>query len=177
MHVLMAAARNPDERTSWLGQLLWLSDGGSGPDVPYLDLGAQPPVVRMEQRFREALGRVMIHRLNLPHQQPLVLFTDTREAMARFLVCRMFNLRIAVLHSGKVARKRSQITRIFLKLGAGPANARKFCRDLKITAADRDEALRWMEAVSLVSQGRDGWQLREGARLSFKDCTVPIIAG
>jgi hypothetical protein len=179
----------------------------------------------MDQRFREALGRVMTYRLNLPSLQPLVIFADTREAMvrwtgflremeprlpgisgaarnlltslvfgiglmatktsritlagiesmARFLVRRMVNLRTAILHAGDLARKREQITRIFHKLGTGPANARKLCRDLKITAGERDETLRWLEAASLVIHGQDGWQLREGARLSFKDCTVPII--
>lgn len=221
MHVLMAAARNPDERTSWLGQLLWLSDGDSGPDAPPVALNTHPSAVRLEQRFRNALGRVMIHRLNLPNLHPLVLFTDTREAMvrwsgflremeprlpgisgaarnllnslvlglgmmtrvtlagiesmARFLVRRMANLRTTILHAGDLSRRREQITRIFHKLGNGPMNARKFCRDLKITASDRDEALRWLEAANLVTQGRDGWQLHEGARLSFKDCAIPII--
>jgi hypothetical protein len=226
MHVLVAAARNPDERTSWLGQLLWLADGDSGPDVPTMEPGDTPEcALRTDQRFREALGRVMTYRFNLPDLKPLVIFTDTREAMvrwagflremeprlpgisgaarnlltsltfglglmatkssritlagieamARFLVGRMANVRMAILHAGELARRRDQITRIFNKLGCGPANARKFCRDLKITAADRDEALRWLEAASLVMQCQDGWQLREGARLSFKDCAVPIL--
>jgi hypothetical protein len=226
MQVLMAAAQNPEERTSWLGQLLWLTDGDSGPDAPNEETGGvQTSGTRIEQRFRLALGKVMTYRFNLPDMPPLVLLTDIREAMvrwtaflremeprlpgisgaarnlltslvfglgliapkscgitlagieamARFLVRRMVNLRIAILHAGDLARRREQIKRVFHKLGAGPANGRKFCRDLKLTAADRDEALRWLEAASLVTQCRDGWQLREGARLSFKDCAVPII--
>jgi hypothetical protein len=167
----------------------------------------------------------MTYRLNLPDLPPLVLFSDTREAMSRwsaflremeprlpgitgaarnllnslvlgiglmatraskitlagiealsrFLVRRMANLRTAILHAGDLARRREQITRIFHKLGNGPANARKFCRDLRLTSAERDEALRWMEAASLVTHGQNGWQLREGARLNFKDSSVPII--
>jgi hypothetical protein len=97
------------------------------------------------------------------------------EAMARFLVRRMANVRIAILHSGEVARRRGQITRVFHKLGSGPADERKICRDLKISAADRDEALRWLEAASLVLHQRNGWERCEGARLSFTDCTVPIL--
>jgi len=226
MQVLMAAARNPDDRTLWLGQLLWLTDGDSGPDAPHEEPGdIQMSSARIEQRFRLALGKVMTYRFGLPDLPPMVLFADTREAsvrwagflremeprlpgisgaarnllnslvfglgliapksrgismggveaMARFLVRRMANARLAILHAGEIARRREQITRIFHKLGSGPANPRKFCRDLKITASDRDEALRWMDAASLVSNGQDGWRLREGARLSFKDCSVPIF--
>jgi hypothetical protein len=226
MQVLMAAARNPDDRTLWLGQLLWLTDSDSGPDAPHQEPGGvQTSSARIEQRFRLALGKVMTYRFSLPDLSPLVLYADTSEAsvrwtgflremeprlpgisgagrnlltslvfglgllapksrgismggveaLARFLVRRMANARIAILQAGEIARRREQITRIFHKLGNGPANARKFCRDLKITAAERDEALRWMDAASLVIQGQDGWQLREGARLSFKDCAVPIL--
>jgi hypothetical protein len=183
MQILMAAARNPDERTSWLGQLLWLADGDHGPDVPHLEDGnTHPSGVRVEQRFREALGRVMTYRFNLPDLKPMVIFTDTREAtirwsgflremeprlpgisgaarnlltslvfgqglmatkssgitlagieaMARFMVCRMANTRIAILHAGDLARKREQITRVFHKLSTGPVNARTVCRHLKI---------------------------------------------
>lgn len=226
MQVLMAAARDPDERTAWLGQLLWLSDGDAGPDVPLVEHGfPQRAPVRMDQRFRDALGRVLTYRLNRPGLQPLVLFTDTREAMvrwsgflremeprlpgissaarnllnslvlgmglmatrasgitlagiesmARFLVRRMANLRTAIMHAGELARRREQITRIFHKLGNGPTQARKFCRDLRLTSAERDVALRWMEAASLVTCGPNGWQLQEGARLNFKDSSLPII--
>lgn len=97
------------------------------------------------------------------------------EAMARFLVRRMANARIAIMHSGEVARRRIQITRVFHKLGNGPMSARMFCRHLKITAADRDEVLRWLEVSELVIRDRDEWQLREGARLRFNDSTVPIL--
>jgi hypothetical protein len=225
-NVLTAAARNPDDTTGWLGQLVWLTDAETGPNVPAPETGSpRPSAVRTEQRFREALGRIMVHRLHLPDLRPLVLFTDTREAMvrwtgflremetrlpgisgaarnlltsltfgigmmatkasgvtlagieaaARFLVRRMANVRTSILHAGDIARKREQIARVFHKLSTGPANARKLCRHLSISAGERDEVLRWLDAASLVVHGQDGWQLREGARLSFKDCTVPII--
>ena len=226
MHVLIAAARNPDDRTIWLGQLLWLTDGDSGPDAPYEEPGGdQPTSARIENRFRLALGKVMTYRFSLPDLPPMVLFNDTREAsvrwtgflremeprlpgisgaarnlltslifglgllapksrgisvagveaLARFLVRRMASSRIAILHAGEVARRREQITRVFHKLGSGPADERKICRDLKITAADRDEALRWLEAASLVLRQQDGWDRRDGARLSFTNCSVPIL--
>lgn len=226
MHVLVAAAQNPDDRTSWLGQLLWLTDGDAGPDAPQGEAnGGQVSGAKIEQRFRQALGKVMTYRFNLPDMQPLVLFADTREAsvrwtaflremeprlpgisgaarnlltslafglglmdprsrritvggveaLARFLVLRMVNARIAILHAGEIARRRAQITRIFHKLGGGPADERKICRDLKITAADRNEALRWIEAAGLALHRENGWERLEGARLSFTDCTVPIL--
>jgi hypothetical protein len=167
----------------------------------------------------------MVHRLHLPDLRPLVLFTDTREAMvrwtgflremeprlpgisgaarnlltsltfgigmmatkasgvtlagieaaARFLVRRMANVRISILHAGDIARKREQITRVFHKLSTGPANARKLCRELKITAADRDEALHWLETASLALHQDGGWQIRKGASLTFKDFDVSLI--
>lgn len=226
MQVLIAAAQNPDERTGWLGQLLWLTDGDSGPDAPKAEPGGvQTSVTRIEQRFRHALGKVMTYRFNLPDMQPMLLFADTREAsvrwtgflremeprvpgvsgaarnlltslafglgliapksrgisvggveaMARFLVRRMASVRIAILHAAEIAQRRGQITRIFHKLGGGPADERKICRDLKITAGDRDEALRWLEAANLVIHRRTGWERCEGARLSFTDCTAPIL--
>ena len=226
MHMLTAAARIADDRTAWLGQLLWLTDRDTGPDVPTVEHGpAQPSTVRLEQRFREALGRVMTHRLNLPDLPPLVLFCDTRkamarwsaflremeprlpgitgaarnlltslvlgiglmatkasritltgiEAMSRFLVRRMANLRTAILHAGDLARRREQITRIFHKLGAGPMNPRKLCCDLKIAAAERDGALQWLEQAGLVHRLPDAWERREGVRLSFTDCTLPFL--
>jgi hypothetical protein len=225
-NALSAAARNPDDTTGWLGQLLWLTDAETGPNVPAPEPGSpRPSAVRIEQRFRDAVGRIMVYRLNLPNLQPLVLFTDTREAlvrwngflremeprlpgisgaarnlltslvfgigmmatkasritlagiesMARFLVRRMANVRTTMLHAGDLARKCEQITRVFHKLSTGPANARKLCRYLKITAGERDETLRWLEAANLVVHGQDGWQVREGARLNFKDCAIPII--
>eukprot|EP00903_Cladosiphon_okamuranus_P004179 g4177.t1 len=226
MHVLVTAAQNPDERTRWLGQLLWLTDGGAGPDAPFeVAKGNRVSGARVEQRFRQALGKVMTYRFNLPNLQPLVIFADTGEAtvrwaaflremeprlpgisgaarnfltslafglgqmdprshrisvagveaLARFLVKRMASERIAILHAGELARRRGQITRIFHKLGGGPADERKICRDLKIAAADRDEALRWLEAANLALHRRKVWERREGARLSFTDCTVPIL--
>jgi hypothetical protein len=225
-NVLTAAARNPDDTTGWLGQLLWLTDAETGPNVPAPEPGnPRPSAAQTEQRFREALGRIMIHRLHLPDLRPLVLFTDTREAMvrwtgflremeprlpgisgaarnlltsltfgigmmatkasgvtlagieaaARFLVRRMANVRISILHAGDIARKREQITRVFHKLSKGPVDARKLCRELKITAADRDEALHWLETASLALHQDGGWQIRKGANLTFKDFDVSLI--
>lgn len=226
MHTLAAAAQNPDERTRWLGQVLWLADGDHGPELPLVELGSVQVVgAKTKQRFRGALDLMILQRLKLSEMKPLAIPVHDRktmirwstflremeprlpgisgaarnlltvlqlglrlltprpaeitpagiEAMARFLIRRMVNTRIAILHAGDLARKRDQITRIFHKLSNGPANARKLCRDLKITAGERDEVLRWLETASLVVQRGDGWQLRDGARLSFKDCAVPIL--
>lgn len=225
-NVLTAAARNPDDTTGWLGQFLWLTDADSGPNAPALEPGSSlPAAVRIEQRFREALGRIMVHRLHLSGLRPLALSADTRaarvcwtgflremeprlpgisgaarnlltsltfgiglmatkgcgvtlagiEALARFLVRRMANVRISILHAGELARKRALITRIFEKLVAGTTDARKLCRELKITAADRDEALRWLGTANLALHQEGGWQIRKGASLTFKDLDVSLI--
>jgi hypothetical protein len=97
------------------------------------------------------------------------------EAMARSLIRLITNVRVAILRGANLARRRDQITRISHELSTGLTNARKLCRDLKITAADRDEALHRLENASLVVHGRDGWQIREGVRLSLQDCSVPIL--
>ena len=226
MHVLIAAAQDPDDRTSWLGQLLWLTDGDSGPDAPTVKAsGSSTSSAWVEHNFRRALGVVMTSRLSQGDGKWMTLFADTREAsvrwsgflremeprlpgisgaarnlltslvfglglmipknrtltvsnveaMARFLVRRMASARTAILHAGELARLRAQITRVFHKLGSGPADQRKICRDLKMTAADRDSALCWLEEASLVHLGGNGWEQREGARLSFKGCAVPIL--
>jgi hypothetical protein len=226
MRMLMTAAQTADERTTWLGQLLWLTDGDSGPDVPRLATGAgHPSKFRMEPWFRDALGRVMTYRFGLPDLGALVLFADPREAaarwsdflkemeprlpgitgaarnllsslvfglgvmvpgysgftlnrveaVARFLIRRMANARVAILHAGEVARRKAQISRVFYKLGDGPTDERKLCRALKISAADRDEALRWLEQADLVIHRPDAWERREGARLSFADSKPPLI--
>lgn len=97
------------------------------------------------------------------------------EALARFLVRRMANLRLSITHAGEIERKRDLIRRIFHKLGEGPMSGRKFSQNLKLNAADRDEALRWMQAANLVTQGQEGWYLCDGAQLNFNGCNVPII--
>lgn len=227
MQVLIDAARNPDERTRWLGQLLWLTDCDAGPDAPDQPEGApSPSEIRIERHFRQALSHVMTYRLNLPNMAPLVapqipyatklrwtnflkemeprlpgisgaarnllttlafglelmtprpngLTISGLEAFARFLVRRMANARISILHAGELARRRDQIFRVFTKLGSGPLHERKICRDLKITAADRDGALRWLEEANLVRPTTGNtWERCGDAHLSFKDCSIPIL--
>lgn len=77
--------------------------------------------------------------------------------------------------TSEIPRQRGR-TEVFHKLGSGPADERKICRDFKITAADHNEALRWLEAAGVVLNQRvGGWVRCEGARLSFTDCTVSIL--
>lgn len=227
MRVLMAAARNPDERTLWLGHLLWLTDGDSGPDAPHGEAGCDAnSAAWIEKRFRDALGKVMAYRFNPPEKKPIVLIAGIREAsaswsgfvremeprlpgisgaarnlpaslaiglelmaarpgmlsvnsveaMARFLVRRMANARTAILRASELARRQDQIKRIFHKLGGGPADERKLSADLKISAVDRDESLRWLEAANLAHQRQNKeWERCAGARLSFTDCSMPTI--
>jgi hypothetical protein len=227
MHVLATAAQEPDERTLWLGQLVWLSDGDHGPDAPTPDpnsaVHSSAPV---EKNFRQALGQLLAQRLSSQEEASFRLCADIRprlrawqtfltqmepqlpgismaarnlltslffglqlmtrnpkelcaasvDALARFLVGRMAQARLSIMRSGELVRSRNQIARIFGKLGNGPADSRKICRDLKISSAERDRALRWMQSAKLVTQQQHKeWKLCEGARLNFADCTAPLL--
>ena len=97
------------------------------------------------------------------------------EAFGRFLVRRMANARAAVLHAGAIAQRRSQIERIVRKLSSGQAKARTIYRDLSIPAADCNDGLLWLEEAAVVRRVDDRWDLVQGARLSFNDCTAPLL--
>ncbi|MEO5917266.1 MAG: hypothetical protein ABIS50_23750 [Luteolibacter sp.] len=81
MQVVREAANTPDERTGWLKHFLWLSDGDAGPEGPP---GIEDTNLvngdTITGRFRDALGRVMTSRLNLPEKRPVVLHLNTRKA-------------------------------------------------------------------------------------------------
>lgn len=227
MLVLATAAQKPDERTLWLGQLVWLSDGDHGPDAPASDpSSADHSSAPVEQNFRCALSQLLAQRLSPQDQASFRLSADIRPyllgwrtflsqmepqlpgismaarnllislfyglqlmakdpaklraesvlALARFLVRRMANARLSIIHAGELVRSRNHIAKIFGKLGNGPADSRKICRDLKISSADRDRALRWMKSAKLVTQQQHKeWELCEGARLNFADCSAPLL--
>lgn len=222
MGVVSAAAENPDDRSLWLGKLLWLTDGGGGPELPEVTDGKIASHPMIEEKFNRALTKIMTYRFSSHDLQPIVLSTDvweasvrwtdflkkmeprlpgisgaTRnllaslafglqqfyskipvrwiEAMAQFLVYRMANARVAMLRAGELAKRRSQISRIFDKLGREPVNQRKISADLGIRAVDRDEAIRWMSKAGLVYQEEGAWHLHEGAQLNFSSCAVPIL--
>ncbi|MEX1116946.1 MAG: hypothetical protein WEB53_16990, partial [Akkermansiaceae bacterium] len=89
MHVLMAAAQNPDERTRWLGQLLWLTDGDAGPDAPHSEPGGvQTSSARIEHRFCLVLGKVVTYRFNAQ------------------IVAFLFHVNDLIYHRRKVGQKR-----------------------------------------------------------------------
>lgn len=229
MQALVASSHDPDESSLWLGQLLWLTDGNSGPEAPQ-QAPQQDPLVKqvssaeIGRNFQEANKWVITHRFNYPHKQKLKIKTAHRkaslrwtrslrkmepqlpgisgaarnlltsllfgleqlapeskipltgvEAMARFLVRRMANARIAISHAGEVARRCDQIERIYRKIIKGPVTERKISSDTKLPAGDRDEALRWLEAAKLAYKQEDKWHIHEGGRLDFKACSVPIL--
>jgi hypothetical protein len=226
MLVLATAAQEPDERTLWLGQLVWLSDGDHGPVAPQQDnYSAVHSSAPIEHNFRRALSQLLAQRLSTQEKASFMLCADIRphlcswrmfltsmepqlpgisaaarslftslffglqlmtdkpkelcaasvEALARFLVRRMANARHSIMRAGELAHRRKQIARIFHKLNNGPMDSQKICRDLKMAAADRDQALRWMKSANLVTQQDNKWVLREGALLNFTDCTAPLL--
>jgi hypothetical protein len=107
-------------------------------------------------------------------RRPLDLTVGDAEAFARFLVHRMANARATILYAGEVARRQSQIRRVFQKLGELPIEARKVYQHLNLKSDDCHACLKWLEASKLVCQSDSGWMRVEGARLSFSG--RPILA-
>jgi hypothetical protein len=99
------------------------------------------------------------------------------EAFARFLVRRMANTRTMVLQAGAVARRQSQIERVFRKLSRGPTDFRTIHRNLSLAVRDCTECLRWMkeEGITRCIEEEEMWVLVKDARLSFNDCTTPLL--
>jgi hypothetical protein len=96
-------------------------------------------------------------------------------SMARFLVTRMANARMMMMHSAAVARRRSQIERVYRKLQQEPADIRKICRDLSLLVNDCEPCLRWLEEAGIVRQIERKFELVETAPLRFEDHRVPLI--
>jgi len=101
---------------------------------------------------------------------------DSVEAFARFLVRRMANARTMMMHAGAVAQRRSQIERVFRKLEQGPLDTRKIYRNLnRLSARECNECLGWMEQAGISRRIDDQWELVKDARLSFNDCSTPLL--
>jgi hypothetical protein len=99
------------------------------------------------------------------------------EALARFLVARMFNARTMILHAAALARRRDQIMRIYRKLSKGPADYRAIYRNLNLSVEDCDGCLHWLTKAGIARSlmAEEQWELVENARLSFDDCTTPLL--
>jgi len=108
-------------------------------------------------------------------ETPLPLSIAGIEALARFLVHRMANARVVMIHAGAVEQRQSQIRRIFRKLQQGPVEARKLYRNLSLLAADCDECLRWMERAGIARQMNRKWALEPGVVLRFEDHSIPLL--
>lgn len=229
--MIVAAASDPDVRTAWLGQLLWLSDGQGGPEPPSVDTDGSPEADPMvAERFQMVLTNLMARRLSGGKVEPkdqLVLAARIKpamvrwteflrkmesslpgisgacrnllpsllfglgemakistaltlklagvEALARFLVRRMANTRTSILRSGEITRRQNQIQRILGKISKGATSEQKIAKDLKIAAVERDQCLSWLSAAGLAFRGREGWEPREGARLDFNHCLLPLL--
>lgn len=79
MRVLATAAQEPDERTLWLGQLVWLSDGDHGPHAPApTPSSAVHSGAAVEQNFRCALSQLLAQRLSPQEKASFRLCADIR---------------------------------------------------------------------------------------------------
>lgn len=97
------------------------------------------------------------------------------EAFARFLVRRAVNARTAICHASDLARRRSQIERVFRKLENGRQLERKIYADLCIPAADCRECLTWLQEAGIALRKDRQWILMEGAQLNFNECHLPLL--
>ena len=84
--VLHEVAKTNDNRTAWLGRLVWLPDGTAGPEPPESS-GSKPPVHLDEiaPRFGTALSRAFAKRLNNHSPQPVVHESNLTKAQVRWV--------------------------------------------------------------------------------------------
>jgi hypothetical protein len=97
------------------------------------------------------------------------------EAFAKYLVRRMANARMAIMHAGEIARMQQQIQKIFGKICSGVTCEHKIYKNHNIAVAEGDKGLRWLAKAGLVFRGSEGWVPCEGARLDFKNCKLPLL--
>ncbi|MBS0002844.1 MAG: hypothetical protein KFF45_07185 [Thioalkalivibrio sp.] len=143
-------------------------------DTLAFGLGRMAAIARLDPRSYDAaspFNKVPVEGL----EKRLPLSVAGIEALARFLVHRMANARMVMIHAGAVEQRQSQIRRIFRKLQQGPVESRKLYRNLGLTAADCDESLHWMERAGLIWQMNRKWALEDGAVLRFEDHSIPLL--
>jgi hypothetical protein len=103
---------------------------------------------------------------------------DGVEAFAQLLIHRMANAQAVMMHQGAIEKRQAQIEQVFHKLSSGRKSTRTIYRDLRcINAAECRACLWWLREAGLVLgyEADDEWEIVQGARLSFKDCTVPLL--
>lgn len=143
-------------------------------DTLAFGLGCIARIARLDPRSYDAahpFSREPVEGL----ENPLPLTVDGVEALARFLVHRMANARVIMLHAAAIARRQSQIERIYVKLRQGPVDARKISKDLKIPAPERDSCLSWLQEAGLVRQVNRKWEAIDGTRLRFEEHAIPLL--
>jgi hypothetical protein len=125
MRVLATAAQEPDERTLWLGQLVWLSDGAHGPvaptPTPNSAVHSSAPV---EQNFRRALSQLLAQRLEPQEEASFKLCADIRPHL---LGWRMFLSQMEPQLPGISMAARNLLTSLFFGLQLMTKNPKELC--------------------------------------------------
>ncbi|MCH1409542.1 MAG: hypothetical protein L7V87_10945 [Verrucomicrobiales bacterium] len=83
LELLRESAKAPHQRTAWLKQFLWLSDGNAGPDVSSL-APAHGDSSSIRTRYNFALNRVLAERLSRKREDQMSIVFDTRASVIRF---------------------------------------------------------------------------------------------
>ena len=108
-------------------------------------------------------------------EKKLTISPNEVEALAQFIIRRMANTRTSILQSGKLARRQSNIERVYRKLSKGPFEIRTIYKDLLMLSDEFHEFLKWLEDAELVEQLESSWHLIEHASLSFTKSSAPTI--
>jgi hypothetical protein len=84
--VLHEVTKTNDNKTGWLGRLVWLIDGDAGPEVSKA-FGKKPPVHLddIALRFGTALSRAFAKRLNNHSPEPVVHKANLKSAQIRWV--------------------------------------------------------------------------------------------
>ena len=85
--VLRDVARTADEKSVWLGRLLWLVEGDAGPGLPPLPTG-NAGIIRLPNpagRFERAVSRAFADRLNDQRPGPVIYHLDLAELQGRWI--------------------------------------------------------------------------------------------
>jgi hypothetical protein len=85
--MLREVATAPDDKNAWLGRLLWLVDGNSGPKPPTPPAG-NANIVRLPNlytRFEKAVRFLFVDRLNGSQAQPVTFECDITGSQVRWM--------------------------------------------------------------------------------------------
>ena len=85
--ILREAATTSGDKTAWLARLVWLVEGGAGPELPSLPPqdGSITTLPHLAARFERAVQLLLGNRLNEHEPQPVLIEGDYSGSQARWM--------------------------------------------------------------------------------------------